>query len=115
MKIYNCKKRILHPPENFIKYNCSDEYKESIQVDECIADEIEELWNKGIKTMGCCCGHGLELGFIQVANDSILKMEKLGYQHYIYTDEFGGVERKDAFIPKTYGHVYNGYSSEFLG
>ena len=42
-------------------------------------------------------------------------MEKLGYVHYIYLSEYGGIERKDAFIPKTYGHIYNGYSDGYLG
>ena len=42
-------------------------------------------------------------------------MEKLGYIHYIYQSDFGGIERKDAFIPKSYGHTYEGYSNGFLG
>jgi hypothetical protein len=29
-----------------------------VKVDACIADEIQELNNKGIVTLGCCCGHG---------------------------------------------------------
>lgn len=114
-KMYNCNKKIMYPPKNFIKCNCSDEYKDSIQVDECIADEIETLWKNGIKTMGCCCGHGLDLGFIQVCNENIPDMEQLGYEHYIYPSKFGGIERRDAFIPKTYGHIYDGYSNGYLG
>lgn len=113
--MYKCRKVVLHPPENFIKYNCSDDYKNAIQVDICISNEITDLWNKGIKTMGCCCGHGSELGFIQVADDFILKMEQLGYEHYIYTEEFGGEKRRDAFIPKSYGHIFDGYTNEYFG
>lgn len=46
--IYNCKKRIIYPPKNFITYNCdSKKYKTNILVDECLAGEIESLWNKG--------------------------------------------------------------------
>jgi hypothetical protein len=30
----------------------------SISVDSCIADEVSELNRVGIKTLGCCCGHG---------------------------------------------------------
>jgi hypothetical protein len=118
-EVYNCGKRILYPPKNFITYNIvtddNDQYKDSVQVDECLADEIEELWSKGIKTCGCCCGHGLSLGYIQVTNDCIEQMEKLGYVHYIYENKFGGVKRRDAFIPKTYGHIYSGYSYGYLG
>lgn len=114
-KLYNCNKKVIYPPSHFINCNCSDNYKESITVDACIADEIETLWYKGIKTTGCCCGHGLELGFIQVTDDCISEMEKLGYEHYIYNNEFGGIDRKDAFIPKSYGHIYSGYSDGYLG
>lgn len=117
--VYNCKKKILYPPKNFITYNIitdeKDKYKNEVQVDECLANEIEELWRKGIKTTGCCCGHGYTLGFIEVTDESIKDMEKLGYAHYIYPVNCGGYERKDAFIPKTYGHIYNGYSHGFLG
>ena len=117
--IYNCNKKILYPPKNFITYNIitdeNDKYKDEVQVDECLANEIEELWNKGIKTTGCCCGHGFALGFIEVVDKCIEEMEKLGYVHYIYPTNAGGIDRKDAFIPKTYGHTYNGYSQGFLG
>ena len=67
-------------------------------------------------TTGCCCGHGRSLGFIQVrTQEDIKKMEALGYQHYIYEYKFGGIIRKDAFIPKTTTHIYNGYSNGYLG
>lgn len=113
--MYRCKKKVLYPPVNFIKCNCSDEYKLSIVVDECLANEIEFLWSRGIKTTGCCCGHGISLGFIQVREEYIEVMEYLGYVHYIYPEKFGGTDRKDAFIPKTYGHIYYGFCSEYLG
>ena len=110
-KAYNCKEIVLYPPKNFISYNCTDGYKDSICVDICLKDEIEDLWSKGIKTTGCCCGHGSAnlSGFIEVTDDCISKMEKMGYIHYIYAEQFGGVNRKDAFIPKSYGHIYDGY------
>lgn len=113
--IYNCAKTILTPPKNLIKENCTDEYKTSIQVDDCISEEIKDLWSKGIKTTGCCCGHGMNLGFIQVTDDCIKDMEKLEYIHYVYRSEYGGKERKDAFIPKSYGHNYVGYSNGYKG
>mgnify|MGYP001116736770 CR=1 FL=1 len=72
-------------------------------------DEIEELWRKGIRTTGCCCGHGIWLGFIEVVDEDITKMEQMGYVHYIYERELGGKERMDAFIPKSYGHIYDSY------
>lgn len=114
-KIYNCNKTYLTPPPNFIPFNCAEGYKDVIKVDKCLADEIQHLWKQGIKTAVCCCGHGYSLGFIEVFDESIPKMEKLGYIHYIYPQDCGGSERKDAFIPKSYGHIYNGYSEGYLG
>lgn len=107
---YNCKTKTIRPPKDLIPYNLDEtRYKEEIPVDACLADEIEYLWRKGIRTAGCCCGHGIWLGFIEVFEEDIPKMEQMGYVHYIYGDDFGGVERKDAFIPKSYGHIYDGY------
>lgn len=54
MKIYNCKKVLLQTPE-FITYNSEPErHKEVVSIDICISNEIEDLWNRGIKTTGCC-------------------------------------------------------------
>lgn len=111
--VYNCDTVYLTPPKDFIKWNMQlpdrSEYKNiEIPIDACVAEEIQDLWNKGIHTCGCCCGHGFHLGFIQVEEEDIPKMEQLGYEHYIYEDYFGGIKRKDAFIPKTgHKHIYN--------
>ena len=115
MKIYNCEKVVLYPPENFIPCNYVDGYKDSILVDRCLANEIEYLWNQGIVTRGCCCGHGRELGFINVSKESVGKMLDLGYQFYIFPEEFGGIDRKDTFIPKSTYHFFEGYSDGYLG
>lgn len=32
--------------------------KKKVPVDACIADEIKDLNNNGVITLGCCCGHG---------------------------------------------------------
>lgn len=115
-KIYNCNKKLIHPPKKLITYNCNNsKYKKDILIDACLVDEVKELWNHGIKTTGCCCGHGFMLGFIGVTEDCIKNMEQLGYVHYIYDVEFGGVKRQDAFIPKSYGHIYDGYTDSFQG
>lgn len=113
--MYNCSKKVLYPPKNFIPYNCDrTEYKTEICVDACLADEITELWKKGIRTMGCCCGHGRYLGMIQVLPEDAPKMLALGYEFYIYSEE-DNFSRADAFIPKSYGHDYNGHTDSFLG
>ena len=115
MSLYKCYKTVLLPPENFIPYNLCEGFKSHIPIDKCLEEEILTLWQKGIKTTGCCCGHGKVLGYIGVTEDCIERMEELGYQQYIFPDEFGGIERKDTFIPKTTYHQYDGYSDGFLG
>ena len=107
---YNCEKVVLKPPPNFIPQNGCDGYKDTVCVDKCLAEEIKSLWDNNIVTLGCCCGHGRNLGFIQVAEGYIDMMLLMGYQNYIYEDEYGGIERKDAFIPKSVCHMYDGYS-----
>ena len=113
--MYNCFKQVLYPPKNFIPYNCDrTKYKTEVLVDTCLANEIEELWKKGIRTMGCCCGHGRHLGMIQVLPEDAKKMVALGYEFYIYPEDYN-FSRADAFIPKSYGHDYCGYTDSYLG
>lgn len=58
-----------------------------ISCDRCLAFEIRMLNDMGIQTIGCCCGHGTEAGYIQVDPKCIDAMKRIGY-----------VERKpDAF------------------
>lgn len=40
------------------KYFEWDSEASSVCVDACIADQITMLWENGIWTKGCCCGHG---------------------------------------------------------
>jgi len=35
-----------------------EQFKQNVKVDACIAEEIQWLNSVGIKTLGCCCGHG---------------------------------------------------------
>lgn len=52
----------------------------SIDVDTCIADEIEKLNNiDDIFTLSSCCGHG-DTGYIIVAGSEIEKMIRIGYE-----------------------------------
>jgi hypothetical protein len=74
---------------HFGTYECYEEIKElNICVDKCLVDEIKMLNSKGIKTIGCCCGHGIKQGFIQVAPEYITNMDKLGYEQ-LKIDEYG--------------------------
>lgn len=81
-----------------IRYNRPEKDKrKTISVDACLADELKDLWSKGIRTTGCCCGHNIATGFIHVEQDDIPKMRELGYRQYY----FGGLQhdRRDTFLP----------------
>lgn len=100
---YVCK----HSPVG--EYKCYVELKfsqqsgaKSICVDTCLQDEIWRLNKKyGIRTIGCCCGHGVTPPYIQVAPDdgNIEQMQLLGYKP-LPMDENGNGPW--CFKPKTY-------------
>ncbi len=86
------------PPTTDIRFNCDESKpKTRVTVDRCLAPEIRTLWHVGIRTTGCCCGHGGS-GFIGVVDDDIPAMELLGYEHAPHPTY---PERRDNFIPKT--------------
>lgn len=80
---------------NRIQAGCQSE---KIQVDACIAEEIKDLWSKGVITMGCCCGHNKQQSMVNVDENSIKKMLALGY-----IQNHPNPERKDTFRLKTVG------------
>ena len=70
-----------------------------VAIDKCLLPEILQLWEQGIKTTGCCCGHGnFKMAYIGVKFEDIQKMKDLGYEVY-----FNHLRPKDedSFIPKT--------------
>lgn len=70
----------------------------TVSIDKCLLPEILGLWEMGIKTTGCCCGHGKHEPFIGVDFDDIQKMKDLGYE--VYHNEYRPND-EDSFIPKT--------------
>lgn len=70
-----------------------------VAIDKCLLPEILELWERGIKTTGCCCGHGnADMSFIGVRPEHIETMKALGYE--VRFNEFRP-DDEDSFIPKT--------------
>ena len=66
-----------------------------VAIDKCLIREVIGLWEKGIKTTGCCCGHGdLSKAVISVQPEYNEKMRKMGYRE---------LEKTGAgnYIPKT--------------
>lgn len=70
----------------------------TICVDACLKDEILDLWAKGIRTTGCCCGHNKVPGYIGVVDQDIPRMLAMGYE--VQPNEMYS-ERKDSFKPKS--------------
>lgn len=76
--------------------------KKRVKVDACIAQEIQELNDKGIFTLSCCCSHGESGNIVEYENgygkwktntppphvlikeESVKKMESLGYRPFPY-------------------------------
>lgn len=72
--------------------------KEWICVDKCLSQEIQVLWNMGIITTGCCCGHNKLESFIGVKDEFIPKMKRLGYKVHFNP---GRPNDEDSFISKS--------------
>ena len=84
--------------------------KFSVCIDKCLLPEILKLWEAGIKTTGCCCGHGKkESAYIGVNSEHIEKMKQMGYTVAFNPNR---PNDKDSFIPKTefeYGSIDKGF------
>ena len=72
----------------FGSYDCYEETKYGVSVDGCLVEEINRLNNNGIKTIGCCCGHGKAQGYIQVSPEFVQAMLTGGYEQ-LPLDKYG--------------------------
>lgn len=87
---YKCQVPIIFSPQSGMKEIC---------VDTCLQSEVFNLIkNYGVRTVGCCCGHGVKQPYIQVDNRSTKIMEELGYSK-LPLDEYGNVV--NCYAPKT--------------
>lgn len=109
---YNCAYNIMLPwlvKDPLLPNNPPKPYMAA--VDKCLLPEILCLWEMGIKTTGCCCGHGKqELAFIGVTPEYIPRMKQLGYQ--VQFNECRPND-DDSFVPKTkleYGSADKGFN-----
>ena len=86
---------ILSIPNNIKIYrnDGTKTIRKEVCVDRCIADEVSSLWEIGIITTGCCCGHNKKSGYIGVKNRYIDGMKALGYNQY--------GNKEDTFYPNT--------------
>lgn len=68
----------------------------SICLDVCIAEEVQDLWELGFTTTGCCCGHNKLEPFIGVIDQDIPRMKAMGYEVKYNPSR---PEAEDSFIP----------------
>lgn len=102
---YDCAYNIMPP-----WYRATDDAPKYIAVDKCLLPEIISLWEKGIRTTGCCCGHAKQPPFIGVIESDIPKMKALGYKVQFNQCRPGD---EDSFYPKTdfkYGDANKGFN-----
>ena len=109
---YNCAYNIMLPylvtdPVGDIEVKVP----KTVAIDKCLLSEVVGLWEKGIKTTGCCCGHGKkDMAFIGVKEEYIPVMKELGYKVYFNECRPGD---EDSFVPKTdlhYGDADKGFN-----
>ena len=53
--------------------------KRLVDIDNCIVDEIKNLWDEDIQTIASCCGHNKQDAIITVISEDFDKMVDLGY------------------------------------
>lgn len=89
----------------YLPWKCKFDWEEESQkvlkcvaIDKCLLPEIIQLWEMGIKTTGCCCGHGKLEPFISVREECINEMKLLGYEVQCNPHNLKG---EDSFYPKT--------------
>lgn len=51
----------------------------TVCVDSCISSHIQALWDNGIRTTGCCCGHNIMRPWVSVP-DEYLDVMKINYK-----------------------------------
>ena len=97
---YKCTYDIYLPWKVKFKWESEEERKpKCVSIDKCLLPEILKLWELGIKTTGCCCGHGdPDKAFIGVKEEYIEQMINMGYEVYYNSCR---LDTRDSFVPKT--------------
>ncbi len=63
----SCVNVIPQTYENQVLLKAPDFMPKNIySIDACIKDEVQMLWDAGIETTGCCCGHGSHIAYIGI-------------------------------------------------
>ena len=49
-------------------------------IDRCLLPELRAMWEQGIQTVCCCCGHGETEAYIRVKGEYAGTMREMGYE-----------------------------------
>lgn len=71
---------LVDPPASISEPRVKQGLSPQLSVDKCLVGELKELWDMGIVTTGCCCGHNNYNPYIGVLPENIPQMKKLGYE-----------------------------------
>lgn len=88
----------------FGTYKCYKETDFHVSVDKCLVEEVNDLNQQGIRTVGCCCGHAKAQGYVQVDPKHCEKMLSMGYEQLpLDKNGFGqwSFKPKTAFVFQT--------------
>ncbi|MHA1973009.1 MAG: hypothetical protein ACTSW1_08450 [Candidatus Hodarchaeales archaeon] len=84
-----------------LRYNSpSRERRSSVSIDSCIVDAIEGLWREGVRTQGCCCGHGPIPATVCVEDEDIPKMKAMGAKVFQELSRYGWTETNEDGSPR---------------
>lgn len=87
-----------------------EQNRTEVPVDACIADEIRELNNLGIITLGCCCGHGVAGEIKTIDNGGIYKWrERVAPPHTLIKKESVQSARELDYLPFPYRYLKDDY------
>jgi hypothetical protein len=89
--------KLIKIPKNVDILNYFNKKKKEVWIDEILIEEIKGLWELNIRTLSCCCGHGVQPSSIIVELEDIGKMKYLGYTEQIH---FLDSSRKGFFLSK---------------
>ncbi|UXJ67818.1 hypothetical protein [Lysinibacillus fusiformis] len=76
--------------------------KNVVAVDACIAEEVQILNERGIKTIGCCCGHGRAGQIVEYQNGFGIWKEREYPPHVLIAQESINIARQLGYNPYPY-------------
>lgn len=107
-----CDKTLLVPIPDFLKADYQDVFareeigttefeidnqgRQCFALDACIVPAVEALWALGIRTVGCCCGHGSGHGMVSIEvpnGGDIIRRDKQTQSFYERVAESQGMPK----------------------